>query len=139
LISAYISLTAIILVDYMGLPNLTNAFGLIILFRGISSMIGSPLAGSVQLATKSYDACFYFAGSLIVLGGIISCAIPFVDRWWRKKYGIEPEEMNGKAHMDDNRIDELDEIMADLANKDDMTASRTPSPGRSASQTLTPA
>lgn len=47
--AAYISLTAIVLVDYMGLPNLTNAFGLIILFRGLSSMAGSPLAGELNI------------------------------------------------------------------------------------------
>lgn len=34
--AGYISLTSIILVDLLGLEKLTNAFGLLILFRGIA-------------------------------------------------------------------------------------------------------
>jgi len=45
-VSGYVSLTSIILVDLLGLDNLTNAFGLLILFRGAASIIGAPLAGS---------------------------------------------------------------------------------------------
>jgi hypothetical protein len=35
----------VILVDLLGLEKLTNAFGLLCLFRGVASMIGAPLAG----------------------------------------------------------------------------------------------
>lgn len=48
-VSAYISLTSIILVDLLGLENLTNAFGLLILFRGFAGIIGAPLAGKFYL------------------------------------------------------------------------------------------
>lgn len=44
-VSGYVSLTSIILVDLLGLDNLTNAFGLLILFRGAASIVGPPLAG----------------------------------------------------------------------------------------------
>ena len=44
-VAAYISLTSIILVDLLGLDNLTSAFGLLTLFRGFSSMIGPPING----------------------------------------------------------------------------------------------
>ena len=44
-LAAYISLTSIILVDLLGLDNLTSAFGLLTLFRGFSSMIGPPING----------------------------------------------------------------------------------------------
>jgi MFS family permease len=44
-VSGYVSLTSIILVDLLGLDNLTNAFGLLILFRGAASIVGAPLAG----------------------------------------------------------------------------------------------
>jgi sugar phosphate permease len=45
-VSGYIALTSIILVDLLGLDNLTNAFGLLILFRGAASIVGAPLAGT---------------------------------------------------------------------------------------------
>lgn len=38
--AGYISLTSIILVDLLGLDKLTNAFGLLILFRGAAAIIG---------------------------------------------------------------------------------------------------
>ena len=44
-IAAYIALTSIIIVELLGLDNLTNAFGKIILVRGIAAMLGPPLAG----------------------------------------------------------------------------------------------
>lgn len=46
-VSGYVSLTSIILVDLLGLDNLTNAFGLLILFRGAASIVGAPLAGRI--------------------------------------------------------------------------------------------
>ena len=45
-VSAYISLTSIILVDLLGLDALTSAFGLLVSFRGVASIVGPPLAGN---------------------------------------------------------------------------------------------
>ena len=44
-IGAYVGLTSVILVDLLGLDHLTNAFGLLLLFQGIASLIGPPIAG----------------------------------------------------------------------------------------------
>lgn len=44
-IGAYVGLTSVILVDLLGLDKLTNAFGLLLLFQGIASLAGPPLAG----------------------------------------------------------------------------------------------
>lgn len=45
-IGAYVGLTSVILVDLLGLDKLTNAFGLLLLFQGIASFIGPPMAGT---------------------------------------------------------------------------------------------
>lgn len=79
-ISGYISLTSIILVDLLGLDKLTNAFGLLILFRGFAAIIGSPLAGAVYDATQSYDLPFYMAGGLFALSTITSFMAPCLKR-----------------------------------------------------------
>ena len=42
---AYVGLTSVVLVDLLGLDKLTNAFGLLLLFQGIASVIGSPFIG----------------------------------------------------------------------------------------------
>lgn len=79
-ISGYISLTSIILVDLLGLDKLTNAFGLLILFRGGAAIIGSPLAGAVYDATQSYDIPFFMAGAFFGLSAITSFIAPTMKR-----------------------------------------------------------
>ncbi|KAG1680874.1 Monocarboxylate transporter 12 [Nymphon striatum] len=41
----YIALTSIVVVDLLGLDQLTNAFGLLTLFRGVAVIVGTPIAG----------------------------------------------------------------------------------------------
>ncbi|XP_068617386.1 monocarboxylate transporter 14 isoform X2 [Battus philenor] len=79
-ISGYISLTSIILVDLLGLDKLTNAFGLLILFRGAAAIVGSPLAGAVYDATKNYDASFYMAAAFFLAATLTSFAAPMFRR-----------------------------------------------------------
>ncbi|XP_057668768.1 monocarboxylate transporter 3-like isoform X2 [Diorhabda carinulata] len=75
-ISGYISLTSIILVDLLGLEKLTNAFGLLILFRGAAAIVGSPLAGALYDATQTYAVPFYVGGGLFALSAITSFIAP---------------------------------------------------------------
>lgn len=57
--AAYISLTSIIICDLIGLEKLTNAFGILTLARGTSSIYGPPIAGT--FATKlSYSFSGHF-------------------------------------------------------------------------------
>lgn len=44
-IGAYVGLTSVILVDLLGLEKLTNAFGILLLFQGVASLIGPPIGG----------------------------------------------------------------------------------------------
>ena len=78
--AGYISLTSIILVDLLGLDKLTNAFGLLILFRGAAAILGSPLAGAVYDATLSYDIPFYMAGAFFGVSAITSFMAPAMKR-----------------------------------------------------------
>ena len=43
---AYVGLTSVVLVDLLGLDKLTNAFGLLLLFQGIASVLGPPIIGN---------------------------------------------------------------------------------------------
>lgn len=81
LLAAYICLTSIILVELLGLEKLTNAFGLLSLFRGVASMLGGPFSGTVYDVTGSYHVMFVTAGSFFIIAGVISSFIPvLVDR-----------------------------------------------------------
>ena len=50
--AAFISLTCIILVELVGLDNLTSSFGIIVLCQGVTSFLGAPLAGELTLASS---------------------------------------------------------------------------------------
>ena len=50
---AYVGLTSVVLVDLLGLDKLTNAFGLLLLFQGIASVIGPPIIGKGSVQSKS--------------------------------------------------------------------------------------
>ncbi len=44
-LSTYVCLTSVLLVDLLGLDRLTNAFGLLLLFQGVATLVGPPIAG----------------------------------------------------------------------------------------------
>jgi hypothetical protein len=66
------SLTSIILVDLLGLENLSTTFGLISCFRGIASIIGPPIAGAIYDLSGSFSMCFAAAGALLIISSMIS-------------------------------------------------------------------
>jgi len=70
-IGAYVGLTSVVLVDLLGLEKLTNAFGLVIMFQGIASLAGPPIAGRLKDTTNSYDPAFYVAGFMIAISGLM--------------------------------------------------------------------
>lgn len=78
--AGYISLTSIILVDLLGLDKLTNAFGLVILFRGTAAIFGTPLAGIVYDKTGTFDYPFFMAAALFGLSAITSFLAPAFTR-----------------------------------------------------------
>ncbi|KAI9553951.1 hypothetical protein GHT06_019222 [Daphnia sinensis] len=84
-IGAYVGLTSVILVDLLGLEKLTNAFGLLLLFQGIASLVGPPIAGRLKDNLGSYDAGFYLAGSMIAASGLMLFFIPCLQRWTKSK------------------------------------------------------
>lgn len=79
-IGAYVGLTSVILVDLLGLEKLTNAFGLLLLFQGIASLLGPPLAGVLFDMTQTYVPAFLMAGIMITMSGLVLFAIPPLQR-----------------------------------------------------------
>ncbi|XP_044266124.1 monocarboxylate transporter 5 [Tribolium madens] len=92
-IGAYVGLTSVILVDLLGLERLTNAFGLLLLFQGIASLIGPPMAGALYDATLSYDPGFYLSGITISLSGVILFFIPPIQRCVDRKQERNPTDI----------------------------------------------
>ena len=44
--AVFVSLRSILLVELLGIEMLTKSFGILILFQGIATMVGAPLAGT---------------------------------------------------------------------------------------------
>jgi len=82
---AYVGLTSVVLVDLLGLDKLTNAFGLLLMFQGIASVIGPPFTGALYDTLGNYDAGFYFAGTMIFISGAMLFAIPVLQRKLERK------------------------------------------------------
>ncbi|KAL1131599.1 hypothetical protein AAG570_011213 [Ranatra chinensis] len=80
-IACFASLRSIIIVDLIGLDRLTNGFGILLLFQGVASVIGSPVAGMFMDLTGSYDASFYMSGGLILLSGVMCYPLNMMNKW----------------------------------------------------------
>lgn len=74
----FVSITSIVLVDLLGLNKLSNAFGLLMLFRGIGALVGTPTAGMIYDSTGTYEYTFYIATVLFLISASIGFAIPFL-------------------------------------------------------------
>lgn len=85
-IAGVVSIRSILLVELLGLERLTNSFGLILPFTGISSCVGGPLAGKFYDVTKDYDASFYLAGGMILLSGVMCYPLGYVNKWEKKSH-----------------------------------------------------
>ena len=70
---AYVGLTSVVLVDLLGLDKLTNAFGLLLLFQGIASVIGPPIIGTRYLITINNTANI----DVILLGNLFRFTLIF--------------------------------------------------------------
>ncbi|CAL1283660.1 unnamed protein product [Larinioides sclopetarius] len=101
-IGCFATLRSIVIVELLGLEKLTNAFGLLLLFQGIASIIGAPVAGMFYDLTGSYDAPFYISGTLIFLSGLLGVPLPYISRW--EKSRKEKVIINVEEAPDENNV-----------------------------------
>ncbi|XP_048777144.1 monocarboxylate transporter 5-like isoform X2 [Ostrea edulis] len=108
-IAAFVSLRSIIMVELMGIEKLTNAFGLVVLCQGLSSFIGSPIAGSLSDQTGTYNITFYLAGVTMFLAGAICVPLRRVAKWEGLLTTTEVELETGSAEDGSEHIPMLKE------------------------------
>jgi len=78
-ISANYALTLIIVVDLLGMDQMTNAYGFVSLFEGLANLVGPPLAGFIA-DTHSYDLTFYLSGAGMCIAAWILLVVPLLRR-----------------------------------------------------------
>ncbi|KAH7641473.1 monocarboxylate transporter 5-like [Dermatophagoides farinae] len=77
----YVSLTSVVLVDLLSLEKLTNAFGLILLFQGVASILGPLFIGFIYDLSGAYDTGFHVIGSLVTFSGLMLILIPICNNF----------------------------------------------------------
>ncbi|CAF3980349.1 unnamed protein product [Rotaria sordida] len=79
-----VTLTAIVLIDIVGIDKLSDAFGVVLLFVGVATAIGTPIVGGMRDAFSHFTRPFLWSylifGSCTVISGVILFAIPFLQR-----------------------------------------------------------
>ncbi|CAF3050872.1 unnamed protein product [Rotaria sp. Silwood2] len=79
-----ITLTAIVLVDIVGISKLSDAFGVLLLFLGSAAAIGTPTVGGLRDALAHFPRPFLWPylifGSCTVVSSILLFAIPLLQR-----------------------------------------------------------
>ena len=97
-----------VLVDHLGLDNLTSAFGLLTFFRGITSIVGPPLAGFVFDATQSYDISFFMAGGSLIVASLISFGAQIVQKTRQSatenQSSVKPEDISEDEDIEETNI-----------------------------------
>lgn len=79
-IAAYTGFTSIVLIHLLGLNRLTSAYGLLLFFQGIASLIGPPFTGWLSDLTGSYNPVFYISGLTIAASGFMLYFMNFMTR-----------------------------------------------------------
>ncbi|XP_052805374.1 monocarboxylate transporter 12-like isoform X2 [Mya arenaria] len=97
-IAAFVSLRSIIIVELLGIDKLTSSFGLVVLAQGLSTFVGSPIAGALYDATGDYKASFYLSGTVIAISGLICLPLRRLKRWEVERDKKREEELVQLKH-----------------------------------------
>lgn len=77
-LAPHMSLLPSVICECVGLDRYTTAFGILFLFRGVTSIIGPPAAGFIKDFTGRYDMAFAIGGAMIIIGAFFHIALCFV-------------------------------------------------------------
>lgn len=91
--ATWTSLRPILLVEMLGLDNLTNAFGLMAMFQGVAFLFGPPLAGMLYDITSSYTMPFLMCSAAFITSGLLCLPMRRVAtcRCWSNDIDIDIE------------------------------------------------
>jgi len=86
--AAFVSLRSIIIVELLGIEKLTNSFGVVVLCQGLSTFIGTPIAGNAYhidnlLASQTHRI---YSKSLWCNAALCSTLMSFTEAFERDNY-----------------------------------------------------
>lgn len=75
-----VSVSPILLVEYLGLKLLPYTFGLLLFMNGVSSVIIFPLTGFINDVMANYTTIYYLLGGLSLMPSVLWSLVPFVNQ-----------------------------------------------------------
>jgi MFS-type transporter involved in bile tolerance (Atg22 family) len=85
------SLLPSVICDCVGLDRYTTAFGILFLFRGVTSIIGPPAAGFLKDYTKKYDLAFAIGGAMIIIAAFFHMSLACFEPEYEEEKEKEKE------------------------------------------------
>ncbi|KAM3964962.1 monocarboxylate transporter 14 isoform 1-T3 [Aphomia sociella] len=85
-VACFASLRSILVVEYIGLEQLTNCFGLFLLFQGLGALLGAPIAGMIiELTESNYHITFGVSGAFLLFSAVMCYPIDKISRWEKSR------------------------------------------------------
>lgn len=110
-VAFYVSLCAIIIIEFLGLEKLSSAFGFLNMCRGVATLIGAPIAGNLYDTTGRFDLTFYTAGSSIIAAGVICLPLRLMSQCAQKHSNKKQgEALNEKCISSLEHLRQMDSV-----------------------------
>lgn len=77
--------------ETLGLDKLTNSVGLLLMFQGITSLIGISFSGYLRGLTGDYKGSFYFSGISLMISGLTLIPLKRLNAWEKKRKNANQE------------------------------------------------
>lgn len=75
----------ILLGELLGLENVNNAYGFMLVFYGVATLFGTPMAGLLYDTLGDYHGAFYLAGSFVLLSAFMCYPLGRINRWEKRR------------------------------------------------------
>ena len=76
-VSVWVTMKYIVIVQLVGVDNLTKAFGVLSVLQGVAGVCGPPVTGALMDATGGHRAAFYMSGASLCLAGLLCAPVYF--------------------------------------------------------------
>ncbi|CAF0775204.1 unnamed protein product [Adineta ricciae] len=84
-IAFHVSLSPVITCDLVGLERYSNALGLVLMFRGITSLSAPPIMGAIRDVTNSFDIAFIIGGISFLVSALMHFHLMWINHREKKQ------------------------------------------------------
>ncbi|CAF4794406.1 unnamed protein product, partial [Rotaria magnacalcarata] len=95
-IAFHISLSPVIVCQFVGLELYSSGLGLSLMFRGITSLAAPPLMGAIRDFTSSFDGLFVISGICLIISALMHFSLMWINR--PAKVEIDQTHKTNESH-----------------------------------------